>query len=109
MTTLGWFKHLRDPCFPWFEWHYLRFLGKCLTDHWEDLQRGHSEETLAKILEIFNVLELDKKARVDLMLLYHSGLPGRTSANKVLWMLLSEWALDPTYEDLSHKVSKEAH
>ena len=42
------------------------------------------------------------------MLLYHSGLPGKTSASKVLWKLLSDWALDPTYEDLSHKVSKEA-
>ena len=66
-----------------------------------------SDETLKKLVEIFNVLELDRKARVELMLLYHSGLPGRTSANKVLWNLLSDWALDPTYEDLSHKVSSE--
>ena len=41
------------------------------------------------------------------MLLAQSGLVGRTYANKILWSLLSNWALDPTYEDLSHKVSSE--
>ena len=53
---------------------------------------------------ICKVLELDKKARVDLFLLAQSGLVGRTIASYILWNLCSYWALDPTYEDLSHNV-----
>ena len=55
---------------------------------------------------IFKVFELDRNARVDFMLLYHIGLVGRTCANKVLWMLLSAWATDGRYRDLSNKVSQ---
>ena len=42
---------------------------------------------------------------MDLFLLAQSGLVGRTLANYLLWNLCSDWALDPTYEDLSHEVS----
>ena len=82
--------------------------GRCLTESWEDLQRGEAQDTLIKLLQIFNVLELDKKARVDLMLLYNRGIAGRTCANKLLWELLSDWAMEPSYEGLSRKVSSEA-
>ena len=58
-------------------------------------------------MNICKDLELDKKAKVDLFLLAQSGLVGRTLANYLLWNLCSYWALDPTYEDLSHKVSAE--
>ena len=40
-----------------------------------------------------------------MFLLAHSGLVGRTVANEILWKILSWWALDPRYEDLSHKMS----
>ena len=43
--------------------------------------------------------ELDRK-----FLLAQSGLVGRTIANYIIWNLCPYWALDPTYEDLSHKV-----
>ena len=39
------------------------------------------------------------------MLLAQSGAPGRACANHLLWDLCSDWALDRTYEDLSHKVT----
>ena len=86
---------------------HLKFLHKCLTVDWHRLQGGVGDETLSKWLLIFRVLELDRKAMVDFMLLAQSGLVGRTYANKLLWKLLSNWALDPAYEDLSHKVSSE--
>ena len=57
--------------------------------------------------KIFQVLELDKKARLDLVLLAQSGGVGRTYANKIMWDLLSNWALEYTYRDLSNKVSSE--
>ena len=98
---------MQDPGFPYFEHQYLSFLKMNQTDYWEDLQGSTSQATLFKLIDIVEVLELDRKAQVEFMLLYHSGTPGRTCANKVLWELLSSWALDPAYEDLSHKVSKE--
>ena len=104
---MGWLRHLEDPALPWFEYQYLVFLKKCLTEYWEDLQCDVSMETLEKLHCIMNVLELDRKARMQLMFLYNSGMPGRTCANQLLWDLLSDWALDPVYEDLSYKVRME--
>eukprot|EP00972_Heterocapsa_arctica_P065866 9720288-Heterocapsa_arctica.AAC.1 len=34
---------------------------------------------------------------------------GRTKANEVMWNLLSIWALDSAYLDLSHKVTSEVN
>jgi hypothetical protein len=98
---------MKDPYFQHWEMVYLLFLHKCLTSDWHILQGGVDNEALKKWLLIFKFLELDKKAKVDLMLLAQSGLVGRTRANEILWKLLSSWAVDPAYEDLSHKVSSE--
>ena len=105
LTTLGWLKHIKDPSFEHLEWHYLKFLHENLTTYWHLIQFGTDHVTLDLWYLIFKVLELDKKAQLDLMLLAHSGLLGRGYANKVMWDLLSYWALSPTYEDLSHKVT----
>ena len=105
LTTLGWLKHLEDPSFEHFEWHYLKFLRKCLTTDWYQIQFQCDEDTLELWYLIFKVLELDYKAQLDLMLLAQSGHIGRGHANKVMWDLMSIWALDDTYEDLSHKVT----
>ena len=107
MTTLGWLKFLRDPRFPYWEYLYLKWIHVTLTRDWYILQWGVDEQALEKWLMVMRFLELDRKARVDLMLLAHSGLVGRAWANKILWDLLAIWALDPVYEDLSHKVSSE--
>ena len=56
---------------------------------------------------IFRVLELDQKAQLDIMLLAQSGHIGRGHANKIMWDLMSNWALDDMYEDLSNKVSNQ--
>ena len=107
LTTLGRLKHIQDPSFEYFEWHYLSFIKKCLTDYWWILQGKSDDEALSLWYLIFRILELDRKAQIDMLLLAHSGLVGRTVANEILWNLLSKWALDPRYEDLSHKVSSE--
>ena len=107
MTTLGWLKYLESPQFPYYEVVYLKYLHKVLTTDWPLMQGGCGPETLKKWMDLCRVLELDNKARRDLMLMAHSGAPGRTCANKLLWDLCSYWALQPKYEDLSHKVSNE--
>ncbi len=109
MTTLGWLKHSKGPQFPWFEWHYLHFIKKCLTTDWKQIQGGSGDETMQIIIEIFNVLELNTKARMDFTLLMHTGPVGRTLANKLMWTLLSDWALDDRYLDLSSNVSWECY
>ena len=105
LTTLGWLKYLDDTSFEHFEWHYLKFLKECLTTKWHTIQFGVGDEALNLWYLIFKVLELDPKAQLDVMLLAQSGHIGRGHANKVMWHLMSIWALDDTYEDLSHKVS----
>ena len=107
LTTLGWLKYLEDPSFAHFEWHYLKFLEKCLTTNWHTIQFGVDAKATNLWYLIFKVLELDQKAQLDLMLLAHSGHIGRGYANKIMWDLMSKWALADTYEDLSHKVSNE--
>ena len=105
LTTLGWMKHLKDPSFDHFEWHYLKFLHTCLTTKWFKIQFGVDDEAMDLWYLVFKVLELDQKAQLDLMLLAQSGHIGRGHANRLMWELMSKWALDDTYEDLSHKVS----
>ena len=98
-------KHLKDPSFDHFEWHYLKFLHTCLTTKWFKIQFGFDAEAMDLWYLVFKVLELDQKAQLDLMLLAQSGHIGRGHANRLMWELMSKWALDDTYEDLSHKVS----
>ena len=105
LTTLGWLKFLDEPPFEHFEWHYLKFLHQCLTTKWYTIQFGVDDEALKLWYLVFKVLELDQKAQLDLMLLAQSGHIGRGHANKIMWGLMSNWALDDIYEDLSHKVS----
>ena len=83
---------------------YLRFIHKCLTVDWASLQSGSDQQTLDKVIMIFRVLELDRKACMDWFLLAHSGLVGRTEASYVLWTVL-ELALKKPYRNLSNKVT----
>ena len=107
LMTLGWMKLINHPHFGYYEWMYLKFYHKCLTDDWWILQYGRDWRALRLWHAIMVTLELDKKACLDLVLLLHSGAPGRTEANELLWDLMSDWALRPNYQDLSNKVSKE--
>ena len=79
---------------------YLKYLRKTLTTDWALTSGGVSDEALQRWLDLCMVLELDRKAKLDLMLLAQSGSVGRTCANQILWDLCSKWALCRTYEDL---------
>ena len=69
------------------------------------VQGGVDDEAQAKWIEILQSLELDAKAMWDLMLLAHQGEAGRAEANEILWVLLSDVALDPEYRDMPNKTS----
>ena len=78
-------------------------LHKALTDYWVHIQGGSDYDTSKYIWEVFQLLELDRKAIRDLMLLAHCGVVGRTAFNEVMWALLSEHGLQSEYKDLSRK------
>ena len=94
-------KFLGDPAFPYWEWQYLKTIHMILTEHWQLLQQGTSVEATDMWRNVFSILELDRKAQRGMFLLIHSGVVGRTYANRILWDLLSGPALDPEYQDLS--------
>ena len=107
LRTIGWLKFLENPAFEYYEHYYLKLIHKTLTEYWPNIQFGLDIHTMDLWYTIFQFLELDAKARRDLMLLVHSGEIGRAYANKIMWKLLSEWALEDPYRDLSNKVSAE--
>ena len=107
LTTLGWLKQLDDPTFTWWEHWYLKFLQKKLSLDWRAIQFGTDAHATRLWWEIMQVLELDKKAQLDMMVLAQSGPVGRCHANKIMWDLMSSWATVRTYQDLSNKVSSE--
>ena len=68
------------------------------------MQTG-TAEALELLLELFAVLELDRKAQLDWFLLAITGLVGRTEANEVLWELLTTEALGLEATTLSNLLS----
>ena len=104
-TALGLLKRSNHWNFAYYEFAILQFIHMNLTTLWPRLQGGTSQEDLELWQRIFVVLEFDRKAQIDLMLLVHSGECGRAEANEILWTILSVWALKPDYQDLSNKVS----
>ena len=105
LTTLGRLKAVQDPKFPYWEWVRLNALKDFLTDKLHILLGRRDHYATHQWLCVMDLVDLDRRARVDLMLLAQAGLPGRTEANKILWSLMAEWAVDPSYRDLSAKVT----
>lgn len=93
LTTLGWFKHFNDPAWTCVAWHYLKYLHMTLTSDWTLMQGGAGADTLEKWQDRLVILELDRTAQQDLLLLAHAGLPGKTCTNKIRWGLCSCKAL----------------
>eukprot|EP00972_Heterocapsa_arctica_P100031 14751086-Heterocapsa_arctica.AAC.1 len=89
LTTLGMLRHVGHVSFGWYELQHLKFIKRCLTIDWPQLQAGSDFKTLKMWHLIFEWLELDRKSVMDLMTLAHSGLVGRAEANRLLWELLS--------------------
>ena len=104
-TTLGVLKQMGHPDFAYYEWRHLKFARETLVNHWPLVQGGVDSVAERKWREIIQFLELDEKATRDLMLLAHQGEAGRAEANEILWVLLSDTALDPDDRDMSNRTS----
>ena len=98
---------MKDPAALYFEFWYLKTLNWFLTEKWALLQGGRNQEALELWIMMARALELDNKARRDLLLLAQSGLVGRTQANKLIWNLMAGPALEEKYLDLSNLVSNQ--
>ena len=104
--SLGLLKYYGHWNFGFYEWWFLNWVKTILTCHWYLLQGGTGPQAVQKWHEVMWVLELDKKAQLDLWILAQSGIAGRSEANEILWNLLSVWALKPDYKNLSNKCSQ---
>ena len=106
--TIGVLKRADDPNLAYWLWLYKCALKRILVWHWRDMQQYSDPETSLKWVHAMQLMELDRKAQRDLILLAYSGHKGRTLANKLMFQLLSYKALsDPDYENLSNWVSAE--
>ena len=105
MTTMQLLFVRKDPCFSYWEWHYLRFLRRMVTENWHRIQRGVDPVTDGLWNLCLDTVELDRRARFDLFLLAASGIMGRCEANRIMWLLLAEWAPVRPYKDLSKRVT----
>ena len=85
---------------------YLQVLYNFCTMHWWIMQGGSGPRAHKLWYNCFRVLELDNKAACDWWLMLSAGLPGRTCANKLLWEILTIYAVqDPVFWDISSWVS----
>ena len=86
---------------------FLLAIRRILTVEWFEVQTSYVKGGVTELWKgIFKLLELDKKAIWDIVLLANMGICGRTSANAILWDLLREYLLmRKDYEALSAKAS----
>ena len=84
LTTLGRLKAANDPQFLYWEWVRLKSLKDFLTNKLHILLGRRDHHASHQWLCVMDLVDLDRRARVDLMLLAQAGLPGRTEANKIL-------------------------
>ena len=105
IRTIGILKKNNDPAWIFYEWQFLKQVKRILMWEWLFMQKGTDEAALAMWIYAMRILEIDRKAQRELMLLAHSGLVGRTKANRILHQCLYEKGLDARYEDLSPYVS----
>ena len=105
LRSLGWLEEARHPMFAWLEWQYLRVIHLCLTEHWAHMQSGADDIVAQQWFYMMQMLELDRKVKMELFLLCQSGKVGRAYANKILFETLSCEALQKPYRTLSNLVS----
>ena len=82
---------------------------KALAVDWYLLQGDLTEEGSKLYYKVLRILDLDEFSMRGFFLLLHSGMVGRAAANKLLWDVLSMWALDDPQEDLSNMVTREVN
>ena len=82
---------------------------KALSHDWYILQGDLTELGSKLWYKVLRMLDLDEFSMRGFFLLLHSGMVGRAAANKLLWDVLSMWALDDPQQDLSHLVTHEVN
>ena len=82
---------------------------KALAVDWYLLQGDLTDEGSVLYYKVLRILDLDEFSMRGFYLLLQSGLVGRAAANKLLWDVLSMWALDDPQEDLSNLVTHEVN
>ena len=80
-------------------------MQKFLVDWWWCLQGMSDHQALRQWLKVGRLLELDRKALMDLFMLAQVIPAGRTKANKILWDLLTGPALEEPQRDMSNLVT----
>lgn len=103
--SLGILRRIGHEGFEYLEWQYKKQLQDLATRLWPLVQGGTGEEALELWKDIWCLLELDADSWMDLMLLTHQGPVGRSEANKILWDLLTRYAVTSEFKNLSRKAS----
>ena len=93
------------PSARYFTWWKCWFLRWCATEALWKVMGGFDPQAEDLWLEIMLVVELDRKSAMDLILLAQSGAVGRASASKIMWNLMTDWALDRDHPNLSKRVT----
>ena len=101
-TSLGMLKEIGHPSYPYLEWKFRCEILEYTTNLWPVIQGCSDIEALELWKDIASLLELDDMTWRHLMVLVHQGCAGRAAANKILWDLLTIYALGEHVE-LNHK------
>ena len=107
MLSLQLLIHFRHPTAEYFELWYRHCIRTLLVDLWYLMQGGTNGEACHLWLRACKVLELDRKAKMELFLLLQQGKKGRAVGNKMMWHLLTDQALRKPYRNLSMLVSNQ--
>ena len=102
MTSLGMLKKINHPSYKYLEWKFRAEVLDFTTNFWPIVQGCSDDEALEYWKDIANLLELDEMTWRHLILMVHQGVTGRAAANKLIWDLLTQYAI-MEHVDLNHK------
>ncbi len=105
LHSLGVLKVLDYEHIEFLEWRYLERLQDFATRKWPIIQGGPPAETLEVLKDIWMHLELDADCWMEALMLLHQGPVGRAELSKVLFKVLTEYAITSEYRNLSCNVS----
>ena len=102
LNSLGMLEKIGHPCYKYLEWKQRCEILQFTTNYWPIVQGCSDEEAIEYWKDIANLLEFDKVTWRHLILLAHQGIAGRACANKILWDLLTRFAI-MSHHDINHK------
>ena len=99
--------HFKHPAAEYFELWYKHCIRILLVDLWYILQGGKNDAACQVWLRACKVMELDRKAKIELFLLLQAGKVGRAQGNRVMFKMLSYYALQKPYMNLSRLLTSQ--